>query len=156
LLETRRIEDQLNRSFRGEAWHGPCLSDLLRDVSFAQAADRPLPGVHSIWEIVLHITAWIDVARRRMEGEPVELSPAQDWPAIRDPSDAGWQIALGNLEGAHEKLRGAIAVLDPERLDERVRGKPYSIYFLLHGVIQHNLYHAGQIAILKKALPKGA
>ena len=149
--ETRRIEDQLHRSFRGEAWHGPCLQELLREVTFEQAAARPLPNVHSIWEIVLHITAWLEAVRRRLAGDPVELSPQQDWPAVAEPSDSAWQIALGNLEGALERLRGAVAALDPDRLDERVRGKPYSNYFLLHGVIQHNLYHAGQIALLKKA-----
>ena len=149
--ETRLIEDQLNRSFRGEAWHGPCLQDLLRDVSFEQAAARQLADVHSIWEIVLHITAWLEAVRRRLGGDPVELRPEQDWPAIADGSESGWQIALGNLEGAHERLRGAIIALDPERLEEKVRGKPYSIYFMLHGVIQHNVYHAGQIALLKKA-----
>jgi len=120
LQETGRIEDQLNRSFRGEAWHGLCLQDLLRDVTFSQAGARPIANAHGIWEIVLHITAWIDAVRRR-------------------------------LEGAHEKLRGSIATLDPERLDQKVPGKPYSIYFMLDGVIQHNLYHAGQIALLKKA-----
>jgi uncharacterized damage-inducible protein DinB len=151
LQESRRIEDQLNRSFRGEAWHGPCLEELLRDVSFEQAAAKPVDGAHSVWEIVSHITAWIDAARRRMEGEPLELSPEQDWPALPEPSDAAWKIALGNLEGAHEKLRGAVAALDSERLDDKVPGKPYSVYFLLHGIVQHNLYHAGQIAILKKA-----
>jgi uncharacterized damage-inducible protein DinB len=151
LQETRLIEDQLNRAFRGEAWHGPCLQDLLRDVSFAQAAARPLPDSHSIWEIVLHITAWLDAVRRRLAGDPVELRPEQDWPAVTDGTDSGWKIALGNLEGAHERLRGAIAALDNDRLEENVRGKPYTVYFMLHGVIQHNLYHAGQIALLKKA-----
>ena len=112
---------------------------------------RPLPGTHAIWEIVLHLTAWMDAVRRRLEGRPLDLSPEQDWPAIREENDAAWQIALGNLEGAHEKLRGEIAALDPARLDQRVAGKPYAIYFMLHGVIQHNLYHAGQIALLKKA-----
>ena len=151
MQETGRIEDQLNRSFRGEAWHGPSLQDLLSDVTFEQAASRPLPDVHSIWEIVLHITAWLDVVRRRLGGDPVELAPEQDWPGVTDGTESGWKIALGNLEGVHERLRGAVAALDPERLDEMVRGKPYSIYFMLHGVIQHNLYHAGQIALLKKA-----
>ena len=151
MYETGRIEDQLNRSFRGEAWHGPCLQDLLHDVSFEQAAARPLPGAHSIWEIVLHITAWLDAARRGLAGENVELSSQQDWPAVGDGSESGWKIALGNLEIVLERLRGAVAAFDSERLDEKVRGKPYSYYFLLHGVIQHNLYHAGQIALLKKA-----
>ena len=151
MQETRRIEDQLNRSFRVQARHGHGLQELLGDISFEQAAARPLANVHGIWEIVLHITAWIDAARRRLQGEAFEPSPEQDWPVIPASTEAAWKIALGNLEGAHEKLRGAIAALDPGRLDERVPGKPYSIYFLLHGVIQHNLYHAGQIAILKRA-----
>ena len=151
MQETARIEDQLDRSLRGEAWHGPCLQDLLQDVTSSQAAARPLANVHGIWEIVLHVTAWIDAARRRLEGEPLELSDEQDWPALHDTGEAAWKIALGNLEGAHQKLRGAVAALDPARLDDKVPGKPYSIYFLLHGVIQHNLYHAGQIALLKKA-----
>jgi len=151
LQETFRIEDQLNRSFRGEAWHGPSLEDLLHDVLSGTAAARPLPGIHSIWEIVLHLTAWMDAVRRRLDGEPVDLADAEDWPSVRDTGEAAWHIALGNLEGAHEKLRGSIAALDPARLDNRVPGKPYSIYFMLHGVIQHNLYHAGQIALLKKA-----
>jgi uncharacterized damage-inducible protein DinB len=151
LQETRRIEDQLNRAFRGEAWHGPCLEDLLRDVSFERAAARPIPNSHGIWEIVLHITVWMDTVRRRLQGEAFEPSAAQDWPTTRDAGQAAWLTALGNLEGAHERLRGMIAALDAERLDDRVPGKPYSIYFMLQGAIQHNLYHAGQIALLKKA-----
>jgi uncharacterized damage-inducible protein DinB len=151
LQETRRIEDQLYRGFRGEAWHGPCLRDLLRDVSCEQALARPFANVHSIWEIVLHLTTWLDAARRRLAGEPFEPDPEQDWPAVMAGAESDWQIALGHLEGAVERLRGAVTALDPERLDDNVRGKPYSIYFLLHGVIQHNLYHAGQIALLKKA-----
>jgi uncharacterized damage-inducible protein DinB len=151
LQEIGRIEDQLNRSFRGEAWHGPCLQDLLRDVSFELAAARPIANVHGIWEIVLHVTAWMDAVRQRLEGEPLELSPQHDWPVIHDDGEAAWQLALGNLEGALERLRGAVAALDSARLNDRVPGKPYSIYFMLHGVIQHNLYHAGQIALLKKA-----
>ena len=151
MLETLRIEDQLNRSFRGEAWHGPCLQDLLRDVTFSQAAAQPASGAHSIWELVLHITGWLDFSRRRLAGEAVEPTPEQDWPAVPDASEAAWKLALSRLEAANEKLRGAVAAFDADRLDERVPGKTYSFYFLLHGVIQHNLYHAGQIAILKKA-----
>ncbi len=151
MQETHRLEDQLNRSFRGEAWHGPSLEELLHDVSWERAAARPLPNIHSIWEIVLHLTCWTDAVRRRLEGERFEVSPQQDWPDIGEPGDARWQMALANLEGAHEKLRGAMAALDPARLDERAEGKPYTIYFLLQGAIQHNVYHAGQIAVLKKS-----
>jgi uncharacterized damage-inducible protein DinB len=148
--EVRRIEDQLTRSFQGPAWHGPSLRELLEDVSAEQAAARPIGGAHSIWEIVLHIAAWEEVVRRRFAGETVELSDAQDWPAVPDNSAAAWALALGHLETTHEKLRGAVAALDPARLENPAAGKSYSVYFMLHGVVQHNLYHAGQIAILKK------
>jgi uncharacterized damage-inducible protein DinB len=151
LPETHRIEEQLRASFRGNAWHGPALEDLLHDISYEQAAEQPLPNTHNIWEIVLHITMWYDVVNRRLLGEAVEPTDDEDWPQVPDPDAAAWTMALGSMEAAHERLRGTILALDPARLDEPVRGKPYSVYFMLHGLIQHNLYHAGQIAILKKA-----
>jgi uncharacterized damage-inducible protein DinB len=151
LQEIRRIADQLKRSFHGQAWHGPSLEDLLRDTALEQAADRPLPRTHSIWEIVLHITAWYDVVRRRLQGEDLEPTPEQDWPPVAEPTAAAWRTALGNLQSVHEELLVAVIALDPARLEDLVRGTPYSVYFMLHGLIQHNLYHAGQIAILKKA-----
>jgi uncharacterized damage-inducible protein DinB len=151
LQETRRIEDQLNRSFRGPAWHGPSLQELLGDLPFDRAAARPVGGAHSIWEIVLHISAWLRAVRRRLDGEVVQLKGAEDWPSAPGASEAAWRMTLGDLESAHENLRGAIVALDEARLEETAPGKRHSIYFTLHGVIQHNIYHAGQIAILKKA-----
>jgi uncharacterized damage-inducible protein DinB len=149
--EVRRIDDQLRRSFKGPAWHGPSIQELVKDVTPEKAAGRPLPHAHTIWEIVLHIGVWEDAVRRRLEGEKYEPTPEQDWPAVRDCSEAAWELALADLETTHAKLRGAVASLDAARLNEKVPGEAYSIYFMLHGVIQHNLYHAGQIAILRKA-----
>ena len=151
MQQALRLQDQLNRSFRGEAWHGPSVEEALHGVAYERAAARGLPDAHSIWEIVLHLTCWMDAVRRQLEGEPVEVSPAEDWPDIGEASEARWQVALGTLAGAHEKLRGSIAAVDEARLEKRAPGKPYSIYFLLTGAIQHNAYHAGQIALLKKA-----
>ena len=121
-------------------------------MSAEQAAARPLPGTHGIWEIVLHMTAWLDAVRRRLEGEPLELSPEQDWPAIHDAERSCLAGRPGQPGGcARETARRHRWRSIPTRLDERAPGKPYSIYFMLHGAIQHNLYHAGQIALLKKA-----
>ena len=83
-------------------------------------------------------------------GWMADPTPEQDWPAVRDCSEAAWKLALADLEATHAKLRGAVASLDAARLNEKVPGEAYSIYFMLHGVVQHNLYHAGQIAILRK------
>ncbi len=150
MSEILRIEDQLKRAFEGEAWHGPAVLELLADVTAARAAAKPLAGMHSIWEIVLHISAWVDATRRRVEGDEAKLTAEQDWRAVGETSEAAWKAAIEGLTNAHRALRETILRLEESRLKDRVPGQQYSVYFLLHGVIQHDLYHAGQIAILKK------
>ena len=152
MSEIQGIEDQLRRAFEGHAWHGPAVRELLADVTAAKAAARPLPDAHSIWEIVLHIATWEEVVRRRLQGEAIaDLPPAQDWPLVGDTSEAAWHKAMDDLERVHHTLIEAIAQAGDVRLAEMVPGKEHSVYHMLHGVIQHDLYHAGQIAILKKA-----
>jgi len=153
-IETSRIADQLRRAFQGEAWHGPSVLEILSGVDAGAAAARPLPGAHGIWEIVLHIAVWDDVARRRMSGEAVEPTPAQDWPAVTDTSPGAWQRTVHHLTQAHDALIRAVSAFSDSRLLERVPGKEpayNTFYFMLHGVVQHELYHAGQIALLRKA-----
>ena len=149
--ELKRIDDQLRRGFEGHAWHGPSLRELLADVTAEQATARPVPGAHSIWEITLHIAAWHEGVRRRVEGERVELSPEEDWPPVASTSEVAWQDALAVLERTHTELRRTVSRLADARLQEMVVGKDHSVYVMLHGLIQHDLYHAGQIALLKKA-----
>ena len=149
--EIKRIDDQLRRAFEGHAWHGPALRELLADVTAEQATARPIPGAHSIWEIALHIAAWHEGVRRRVEGERVELSAEEDWPPVASTSEAAWQDALAMLERTHTELRRTVSRLADARLQEMVVGKDHSVYVMLHGLIQHDLYHAGQIALLKKA-----
>jgi len=149
--EIKRIDDQLRRAFEGHAWHGPSLRELLADVTAEQATAKPIPGAHSIWEIALHIAAWHEGVHRRVEGERVELSPAEDWPPVASTSEAAWQDALAVLERTHTELRRTVSRLADASLQEMVVGKDHSVYVMLHGLIQHNLYHAGQIALLKKA-----
>ena len=151
-VETARIADQLERAFRGGAWHGPALAQTLADVDAATASRRPSSGAHTIWEIALHAGAWIDVARRRLAGEPVgELAPESDWAAPADGSEEAWRATLAALEEAHDSLHAAVLELADDRLEDPVAGSDPTIRGLLLGVLQHNVYHAGQIAILKKA-----
>ena len=154
MSEVSRIVDQLHRAYAGPAWHGPSLRENLAGVTWQTAARRPIPGAHTIWELVLHIAVWMSVATRRLEGADIPtLPPDQDWPAAPEPSESGWQAALDHLAAAQNGLEAAVRPLTDERLREKVLGDvPYSIYTLLHGVAQHNLYHAGQIALLKKAV----
>jgi uncharacterized damage-inducible protein DinB len=149
--ECQRIADQLRRAMEGDAWHGPALRELLQSVSSEMAAGLPIRGLHSIWEIVLHIAAWTEAVRRRLHGDPARLTPEEDWPAVSSPTEQSWKAALDRLAQAQQSLVDEVASLSPERLDEPIVPGMSSVYVTLHGVVQHHLYHAGQIALLKKA-----
>jgi uncharacterized damage-inducible protein DinB len=152
--EATRIADQLRRAFDGEAWHGDSLLEILEGVTAAQAAARPIAGAHTIWELVLHIAAWDGAALRRLGGAAVELADAENFPPVLDVSDAAWHRATAQLRNTHQDLVAAVVDLPDARLFEVVPGKQgthYTFYYMLHGVAQHEAYHAGQIALLKKA-----
>jgi uncharacterized damage-inducible protein DinB len=155
MTEIDRIIDQLDRAFGGEAWHGPAISEILEGITAQQAAAYPLAGGHSIWELTLHIAAWTRAVRRRLNGEPAELTDAENFPAVADSGEQAWSEARKSIKLAHEELRSVILRLDDSRLDQPIVEGMSSIYVTLHGVIQHSLYHAGQIAILKKTFSEG-
>jgi uncharacterized damage-inducible protein DinB len=150
--ESFLIADQLRRAFEGDAWHGPALLELLQDVDAVTAAAKPLPNSHSVWELVLHIAAWDGAASRRLAGEKTQLAGTVNFPVVPKPTEAAWRKAVAHAKRTHDKLVKTVAGLSEARLRERVPGKKYDFYHMLHGVAQHELYHAGQIAILKKAI----
>jgi len=142
-----RIRDQLRRAHSGDAWRGPSLTELLESVDADTASAQPIAEAHSIRELVLHIVAWQKEATRRVNGEGSDLPPEKDWPHGAD----AWTVLLKELEARHVRLMETLAELDDSRLDGAVIGTGGTIYHLLHGVVQHNLYHGGQIALLKRA-----
>ena len=150
--ECDRVADQLFRIVEGDAWHGPPVRALLADVTPEVAAARPIAGAHSIWELVLHMTLWADIGRRRVAGEIVEPTSTEDWPPVGPTGAAEWSAATAALERAHAELRRAALALGDGHLEDRTPGKPYTLYVLLHGIVQHAAYHAGQVAILKRAV----
>jgi uncharacterized damage-inducible protein DinB len=154
--EASLIADQLRRAFEGDAWHGPALLELLRDVDAATAAARPLPEAHSIWELVLHIAVWDAAACRRIAGEVCQPEGVDNFPLVPKPTESAWREAIKQATQTHDVLVKTVAALPESRLRDQVPGKDYDFYFLLHGVVQHELYHAGQIAVLKKAQGKNA
>jgi uncharacterized damage-inducible protein DinB len=149
--EAALIADQLRRAFDGSAWHGPALLELLEDVDAATAATQALPNVHSIWELVLHIAAWDGAALRRLGGHKSQPSGADNFPPVPRVTNAAWRKAIAATRLTHEALVKTVSALPDERLRDRVPGKRYNFWHMLHGVVQHELYHAGQIAVLKKA-----
>jgi hypothetical protein len=151
--ECLRIADQLRRAFAGDPWHGPALQDLLNGVAPQQAAARPVASAHSIWELVLHIQVWAHAGFEAIRGTPLPklYGTEKDWPAVTDSSAAAWTDAKDSLFKTASRLALAIEQFSDERLKETVPGRKYDFYYLFHGIVQHSLYHAGQIAILKKA-----
>ena len=149
--EPALIADQLRRAFEGDAWHGPALLELLDDVDAAMAAAKPLPDVHSIWELVLHIEVWDRAAIVRLQGKQTQPEGDLNFPPVVEHTKEAWHAAVTSVERTHDELVKAVEALPESRLFDTIPGKPYDFYHNLHGVVQHELYHAGQIALLKKA-----
>lgn len=146
-----RIQELHREAFEGGAWHGPALLQLLRDIPVDHAAAKPITHAHSIWEIALHVAAWQEAVLKRLNGQAVNLNREQDWPPVIDNSESAWKETIQRLQDGHNKLADRILTLTDDDLSKKVPGRDHTVYKTLHGVIQHNLYHAGQIAILKKS-----
>ena len=149
--ETHRINIQLKNAHQGGAWHGPALNELLMGVTAAQAAQHPVEETHSIWELVNHIAAWEAIVTQRLRGEEVSNVPDEiNFPPVTDESENAWQAALQHAAATNQALRDALQAAGDARLNEPAPGKQHTLYFEVHGALQHTLYHAGQITLLKK------
>jgi uncharacterized damage-inducible protein DinB len=159
MSEADRLVDQFKRAHDGDPWHGSPVKRILRGVTAKQAATKPRKGGHSIWELVVHLTAWRNEIAERAGGKPAATPSAGDWPKVGEPTPARWKAALAALDASHEHMVKVARELSDDRLLEptndprnRPLGTGVSYYELLHGAVQHDAYHAGQIAILRKVL----
>jgi len=157
--EIDRIAGQLQRAYNGDAWYGPSVRAALEGVDARSANDRPEPTAHTICEIVLHMTAWTREVTRRLRTGTAQDPADGDWPTVTVATDDDWSGIVAALDDANEALVQVIAALDDGRLEERIGevrdralGSGVSRYETLHGLIQHHVYHAGQISLLKKSL----
>lgn len=138
---------ELDEGFHKQAWHGPNLKGALRGVTAAQAAWRPAPRRHTIQELVVHAAYWKYVVRRRLTGAKRGsfLEPGSNWFARPDaPDPAGWKRDVAVLAAMHKELRKAVAAMTPAQLRDPKTLK------LVRGVADHDIYHAGQIQLLKR------
>lgn len=149
--EIELIADQLKRAFDGEAWHGPALMEVLDGIDAKAAGAHPIPGAHSIWELVLHLTTWERVILVRIQGNALMPSDEENFPTIQQPTEAAWRGAVKTLRATHSELIQFVSAMQESRLNDRVPGKDYDLRFMLTGAVQHAAYHGGQIALLKKA-----
>jgi uncharacterized damage-inducible protein DinB len=107
-------------------------------------------NAHSIWALTLHIEAWEEVFLRRLNGQAITEPEEGDFPPVTEASEEAWNQALRKLDATHQTLIETITKLSEERLGETVIGKDYTVDYLLRGIVRHHVYHAGQIALLKK------
>jgi uncharacterized damage-inducible protein DinB len=156
MSQTRLLANRIKRTFIGPMWHGPSLSQVLQGVTYEEAAQRPAMSVHNIWELVLHIITWVDVPLERLGGSArKDVATDEDWPLPpTTPSDEAWQAAVVRLQERHRALAAAVREMTDDQLDATVVGHEYTVREMLHGVVEHSVYHGGQIALLKKLVAR--
>ncbi|HVS21350.1 MAG TPA: DinB family protein [Pyrinomonadaceae bacterium] len=147
MTEIERILDQLKRAYEGNAWHGPSIREALAGITAEQAHAQPLANAHSIWETGSSHCSLGNVGRRRLEGDraQINISSPEDWPPADDTSEAAWEQAKAALDRGHQALVETITRVPESRLDEPIFEGMSTVYITLHGVIQHDLYHAGRL-----------
>jgi len=152
MREVDRIVEQMRLAFEGGAWHGPAVLEVLRDVDHLKASNPSIYGTHTIWALVLHLSATQAILLRRIRGEDAGLSDDDFWEPVPTATDENWQAALDRLTRQERELRAAVAAFREDKLDQKLMPSgTTTAYATFHGHIQHNTYHAGQIALLKKA-----
>jgi uncharacterized damage-inducible protein DinB len=159
MAETRRISDLMARVIDGDPWHAGNVMDLLADLTVAEAKAHPVRGGHSIWEIVLHLTGWANEVCARVEGKAAGTPGRGDWPAVGSATAARWSSAKEGLARAYQHHSYVVSALPDRDLNQPVLdrrnnalGTGLSRYLTIHGAIHHGVYHAGQMALLKRAL----
>jgi hypothetical protein len=127
--------------------------DNLKGVTAEVASAKRVPGAHSIWEIVNHLIAWQKMAIATIDGAPyATLKDDADWPPVTSTSDGDWASTVAELQSSFATLCSKLDVFSDERLKENIPGADYSWGVLLRGIAEHDLYHAGQIGLLKRVV----
>ena len=146
--EIQNLVTLLKQSFEKGAWHGPAVMETLDGISEEQAFKR-LGNTHSIIELVAHMAAWKTYTMKKLKGDTLyKVTDEMNFPKL-----ANWEEALRQLRESQSQLLSALETFPSERLQEEIPGTTnhYTFYAIIHGIIQHDLYHAGQIMLIKKA-----
>jgi len=158
MIDAAYLSELLRKAHADDPWHGPSVADTLRDLTAAQAAAHPIPGAHSIWELVLHLAAWQGEVTRRLKGNAPAMPEEGDWPLVGEISEAAWQSALEHLDATFARLLETLGRLTDADLDrsggslDRALGTGAQLRTMVVGLLQHAAYHSGQIVMLRKAL----
>ena len=150
MTEVERILDQYDRAMNGDAWHGDPVWKVLEAITAEQAGRRTFANTHTIWELVAHMTFWETEVYRRLNSLPARSTEELNFPAMPEATEENWNSTLAEFRRSNAEFRQCLSQLEPARLDQTTPGRDKTIYVEVHGVIQHHLYHSGQIAILSK------
>jgi len=154
MRELEAILSQYDDTMHGQAWYGDPVWKILDGVDAQCAAARPIKEAHSIWQLVMHMQFWETVAVQRTSA-PTTPDERLNFPDTPAADEERWQETLKRFRESNREFRNAILKLDPTKLDDKTPGGKYSFRWEMCGVIQHHIYHAGQIALLKKAYAAG-
>ncbi|HXJ69927.1 MAG TPA: DinB family protein [Verrucomicrobiae bacterium] len=152
MAEKKRTLDLLDRAYRAKAWHGPALLETLVGVDASMAAKRVVKGAHTIWELVDHLGSWNAIVAERLAGKTPQVTPDMNFPRTPSPTPAAWKKSLARLAASQRKFRAAVAKFPESQLGRIRPGTKTSWNVLIHGQMQHQLYHAGQIAMLRRGM----
>jgi uncharacterized damage-inducible protein DinB len=151
MTEIDRILKHYDGVLTGDAWHGDPVWKVLGDIPAETAAARPVNSAHSIWEIVAHMTFWEGVVIQRLHGQRAGLVEELNFPATPKPTEENWRKTLEEFRKSNRLFREALANLDPAKVDDLTAAGKRTYYGEAHGILEHHVYHLGQIALLKKS-----
>ena len=147
----------IDEAYEVKTWHGPNLRGSLRGLSAKEAAWRPSSQRHNIWEVAAHTAYWKYIVRRRLLGEKKGTFPLKGSNWFKRPtelSEKAWHEDLRLLDGVHRSMREAVGSISPNALSKIPRGSMVSNLSIIHGIAMHDVYHAGQIQLLKRLRPQ--
>src|SRR5512140_908972 len=142
-----RLAAELRRAWKGEPWHGPSTAAVLARLTAKQAAHRRARGSHTPWELLLHLTAWVEAPIGRFDDPALDLTSEANFPAPAATDDAQWAHDCAALGDAVERLARRVESLPDDVLAAQVGVLGYNYVTMIDGVAQHLAYHTGQMAL---------
>jgi uncharacterized damage-inducible protein DinB len=153
--ELKEILSQLEDSYKGDPWYGRNILSVLKEIDPAKVCEKPNTQSHSMLQLLYHMITWRSFVISRIENDrskPLSYFENKDWEYLNDGDQSLWQQGLDHFDAAQKTLVSLVTNMDEKMLDEIVFEREYNFRKLLYGVIQHDIYHSGQLNYIHKLL----